>query len=72
MFAKELISEIVHRNFFHAVRDGISMNAGRDPATQRQWESKIVDGLGAVAEVFAKSLMTGRRMRIIRTETNWL
>ena len=69
MFAKELIAEIVQRNFFHAVRDGISMNAGRDPATQRQWESKIVDGLGTVAETFAKSLMTGRRMRIIRTET---
>ncbi len=67
-FARELISEVVHRNFFHAVRDGISANAGRDPETQRQWESKIVDGLATAADVFAKSLMTGRRMRIIRSE----
>jgi hypothetical protein len=69
MFAKELISELVNRNFFHAVRDGISLNAGREPAAQRQWESRIVEGLASVADVFAKSLMTGRRMRIVRTET---
>jgi hypothetical protein len=69
MFAKELISEIVHRNFFHAVRDGISLNAGREPIAQRQWENRILKALGGVADIFAKSLMTGRRMRIPRSET---
>jgi len=66
-FSRELISDMLNRYFFPAVRDGIALNAGRDTASQLEWERSVVKSLGGVADGFARSLMTGRRSRLTRT-----
>jgi hypothetical protein len=67
LFARELITDIVSRNFFPAVRESIALNAGRDLVAQLAWEHTILDNLGGLVEGFARSLMSGRRMRVVRS-----
>jgi hypothetical protein len=67
LFARELIAEMVNRNFFPAVREGIALNSGRDLAAQFAWEHMILNNLGGLVEGFARSLMSGRRMRVVRS-----
>jgi hypothetical protein len=69
LFARELIADMVSRNFFPAVREGIALNAGRDLAAQFAWEHTVLDNLGGLVEGFARSLMTGRRMRVVRSRS---
>jgi hypothetical protein len=69
LFARELIKDMVSRNFFPAVREGIALNAGRDLAAQLAWEHTILDNLGGLVERFARSLMSGRRMRVVRSRS---
>jgi hypothetical protein len=69
LFARELIMDMVNRNFFPAVREGIALNAGRDLAAQLAWEHTILDNLGSLVEGFARSLMSGRRMRVVRSRS---
>jgi hypothetical protein len=67
VFSRELISDMLNRYFFPAVRDGIALNAGRDTARQLEWERTVLSSLGGVVDGFARSLMTGRRARLTRT-----
>lgn len=65
-FAKHLIADMLNRYFFPSVREGIALNAGRDAETQLGWESAVLGGLENLVEGFARSLMTGRRTRVVR------
>lgn len=65
-FAKHLIADMLNRYFFPSVREGIALNAGRDAAAQLGWESAVLVGLENLVEGFARSLMTGRRTRVVR------
>ncbi len=67
-FARHLIADMLNRYFFPSVREGIALNAGRDTAAQLGWEGAILANLESLVEGFARSLMTGRRARVVRSQ----
>jgi hypothetical protein len=67
-FARHLIADMLNRYFFPSVREGIALNAGRDTAAQLGWEGDILANLESLVEGFARSLMTGRRARVVRSQ----
>jgi hypothetical protein len=62
-FARELITEMAGRHFFPMVRDRLSENTGRDAATQRLWEGKVVESMTENVQVFSQALFADQSER---------
>jgi len=70
-FARELISEIIGRNFFPIVRERISENTGRDSVAQQIWEDRVMQCMTENLQSFSRALFADdshrRTKRYIRS-----
>jgi hypothetical protein len=69
IFAREVMGEIVGRNFFPIVRDRLVKNTGRDAVAQRAWEDNVMRCISGDIQKFSQALFasdTQRRTRRVR------